>query len=271
MNTSRITLDTQLSQLDQYIEEASRSLKSKPTGNLACYHRGSGFEYYHISKKGSTHGSYISKKQIELARELAQKDYDQRFLTAARKLEGRLISLKEEGIAEKSTIFYQPLASVYSDLSEARQKLVSPYVLPDELFIQNWESVKYSGNPHEFAVHTIFSEKGEKMRSKSEKIIADKLYHLHIPYRYEYPLILADGSTIYPDFSILNVQDRRVVIMEHHGMMQNEKYARKALSIIDQYTLNGFEVGYDVIHTFESDDIPLNTISLEIIIRQNFL
>ena len=36
-------------------------------------------------------------------------------------------------------------------------------------------------------------EKGERVRSKSEKIIADKLYMLGIPYRYEYPLVL-DGN-----------------------------------------------------------------------------
>lgn len=36
--------------------------------------------------------------------------------------------------------------------------------------------------------------KGERGRSKSEKIIADELARCDIPYKYEYPLRIKDGN-----------------------------------------------------------------------------
>ena len=45
----------------------------------------------------------------------------------------------------------------------------------------------------------ILTEKGESVKSKSEKIIADKLNMMNIPYCYEVPLYLKGYGYVKPD------------------------------------------------------------------------
>ena len=271
MTVIRNSIDTQLHLLAGYIEEATLSLKAKPAGNLQCNKRQHGCEFYHRTPENGARGSYIPTNQSDLVHALAQKDYDQRFLAAAQRLQKKLTVSKNNGIVVQSPLIYQPLAAVYSNLSETRKSLVTPYVLPDELFVKEWEMKEYTANPHEFLIQGIFSEKGERMRSKSEKIIADKLYSLHIPYRYECPLQMSDGKIFYPDFTMLNVPERRIVILEHFGMMQNSEYVLKTLEKINRYRLDGYIEGYDIIFTFESEDWPLNTFEVDMLLRRIML
>ena len=49
----------------------------------------------------------------------------------------------------------------------------------------------------------IYTERGERVRSKSEKIIADKLFLQNIPYHYERPIYLKGFGMVYPDFCCL--------------------------------------------------------------------
>ena len=52
-----------------------------------------------------------------------------------------------------------------------------------------------------------YTYKGERVRSKSEMIIANELFRNNIPYKYELPIELENWNkkvTIYPDFTVLN-------------------------------------------------------------------
>ena len=60
--------------------------------------------------------------------------------------------------------------------------------------------------------NAIITEKGEAVRSKSEKIIADKLYMKEIPYVYEQPLYLKGYGYVVPDFKILNVRTKKRIL-----------------------------------------------------------
>lgn len=98
----------------------------------------------------------------------------------------------------------------------------------------------------------LFTERGEKVRSKSEKILADKLYSMGIPYRYEYPLKLGRYGTVYPDFTLLNVKTRKEYLLEHFGMMDNPEYCQKALLKIEEYARCGIYPGKNLLCTFET-------------------
>ena len=50
----------------------------------------------------------------------------------------------------------------------------------------------------------FYTKKGEYVRSKSEKILADMFYDLNIPYEYECQLILRNGYEYYPDFTFIS-------------------------------------------------------------------
>ena len=73
----------------------------------------------------------------------------------------------------------------------------------------------------------LFSENGERVRSKSEVIIADILKNNGIPYRYEYPVLI--NRNIHPDFCCLNVRTRKEYFWEHFGKMDDIEYARQKL------------------------------------------
>ena len=77
----------------------------------------------------------------------------------------------------------------------------------------------------------------ERVRSKSEVIIADTLARHGVPYRYEYPLKLKSGRdgafrTIHPDFLCLNVRTRAEFYWEHFGLMDDPDYLERTLAFI---------------------------------------
>lgn len=151
---------------------------------------------------------------------------------------------------------------IYSDNKE-RRKLIKPLFLTDEEFVQQWESETYLGKGFEDGCAEIYTDKGERVRSKSEKIIADKLYKMQIPYHYERPLKLKSFGTVYPDFTILNVPKRKEIILEHFGMMDNLQYSTGALTKLTTYEMNGYFPGDNLIITHETSETPLNTKLLE--------
>lgn len=55
----------------------------------------------------------------------------------------------------------------------------------------------------------IYTQKGERVRSKSEKTLADYFYYHGIPYKYECPLLLKGFGIIYPDFTFLTRRSQK--------------------------------------------------------------
>lgn len=100
--------------------------------------------------------------------------------------------------------------------------------------------------------------KGERVRSKSELIIADILSKEGVPYRYEYPLYLRGMGRIYPDFTVLNITKREEVFWEHFGMMDDPVYAEGAIKKIATYEQNGIFPGENLILTYEARKNPIN-------------
>ena len=116
----------------------------------------------------------------------------------------------------------------------------------------------------------ILTNRGERVRSKSEKIIADKLLNEGIPYRYECPIRL--GNTIlYPDFTALNKRTRKEFYLEHLGMMDDPNYCNDTISRIELYEKHGLFPGESLLLTFETKNRPLDSRVLDIIVRKYLL
>lgn len=186
--------------LQKIIKEVRGRLLNAPEGNLRITKKRKGVEYYYKEEGGakkskSNNGRYLRKDEYSLVTQLAQRDYDKIIL---KKAEKRVSCIKEflEIYAGTS------LMDVYSKENTYRQKLITPIVLSDEEFVKQWQKITYAGKGFADEEIEIITERGERVRSKSEKIIADKLYSLGIPYRYEYPLELSGNVRVYPDFTI---------------------------------------------------------------------
>lgn len=144
-------------------------------------------------------------------------------------------------------------------------------MLSDAEYIKAWSSVEYIGKTFSEDASQIITERGERVRSKSEKIIADKLYSLGIPYRYECPLALGGNIKMYPDFTILRMLTREEVYLEHFGMMDDVNYVENTIFKLNTYEKNGIYLGVNLFVTYETSKKPMNTMVVDRMLRQLFL
>ena len=124
--------------------------------------------------------------------------------------------------------------------------------------MEKWQTAPYIGKEFLEGTKEFYTENGERVRSKSEVIIANMLKKNHIPYRYECPLCPDGKTTIYPDFTILNVRTRKELYLEHLGMLDDTSYRKDAMKRINFYEKYGIFVGEKLILSFETSSEPLN-------------
>ena len=127
--------------------------------------------------------------------------------------------------------------------------------------VQKWLSEEYVHKPvpDDESMPEYLTDRGERVRSKSELMLANKMNSYGIPYQYEYPLQLQGFGLIHPDFRILLARSGRVVYLEHNGMMSDPMYLDSFMKRQAAYIRNGMIPGRDVIFTFESADHPLDS------------
>ena len=251
MKKIQTLLDAREKYLLQLKRDKEKSLKKVPEGSLRINPKKDKIQYYHRTNPKDSSGTYIRQENFNLAQKLAQKDYDEKILQASEKELKAIQKYKKtcpDIIAEE----------VYESLHEERQKLVHPIRITDEEFIKNWESVAYErkGFPSNYAEY--YTNKGERVRSKSEILIADALEKAGVPYRYEYPLYVKGIGQTHPDFLTLNVRTRKEIFWNHLGMLDDSKYAEDNVWKINQYLKAGYYPGENMILTYETKENPLN-------------
>lgn len=122
---------------------------------------------------------------------------------------------------------------------------------------------EYKGKDFQEGTPVILTEKGERVRSKSEKIMADYFLRHRIPYKYECPLYLKGMGTVYPDFTFLSSKTGEEIYWEHNGRVDVPKYARRMVRKINAYKNNGIYAGEKLILTYETEQTILNTGKIE--------
>ena len=146
---------------------------------------------------------------------------------------------------------------------KSRKAVVVPLIKPIENIIREFESIEYQGKEfNEEDTREYYTSKGERVRSKSEKIIADELYRNGIPYKYELPIDFVDNRgrefNVYPDFTALNKRTGDKWIIEHFGLMDYPEYYDNAMLKLDTYERNGYLLGENLLIFHETDRMPLN-------------
>lgn len=240
-------------------------LSNAPAGTLRIAQRGNAHQYYHRIDSTDRKGTYIKKKSnLNLAKNLAQKDYD---LKVKHEIQHELHAI------ETFLKNYSPeqIEHLYYSLNETRQELITPVYTPDKDILNIWNNVQYDSLDIPDDTPDFYSDNNERVRSKSEIIIANKLKQFNIPYKYEYPLELNTGITVHPDFTCLNVNTRQEIIWEHFGIMGDSEYMNKTLKKINDYAKSGYVLGKNFIATFESSAIPLNSNMIDINIKEYLL
>ncbi len=287
-------LRERVAQLNALLDLKFRALKNAPEGSLRISQCRGDVQYYHRITPDDERGHYIDAAHYELAQGLVQKDYNQRLVKSLKKeikiLQGALCQLEKITASNDVINLLHPL----------RRALITPATLSDSQYATVWLSQKYKGKSSQPDSPELYTARGERVRSKSEVIIADTLARLGVPYRYEFPLTLngggrainsQDGSiprhtatsrdiynshrashhstfTVHPDFLCLNLRTRQEFIWEHFGLMDDPDYAEKAVQKLNSYNENAIFPGHNLIITTESVSVPLNIKHIERLIQK---
>lgn len=242
---------------EKLLYKAERRLAHAPDGSvLVKTSRGKYHQYYYSGQNNARDKKYAGKAELPHIKRIIQRDYDRKV---KKLLEKRLSSLESLlKLCEKES-----LTDLYHMLPPARKCLVTPIQETDTEFVENWFSAHRASSNSYPLQSVILTNKKETVRSKSEKIIADKLNEMNVPYVYEAPLFLSGYGTVYPDFTVLNVRARETVYLEHFGMMDDPEYAGKMQKKLLAYQKNDLWFGNGLLYTFESEGNPLDVEVLE--------
>ncbi|MCQ2527167.1 MAG: hypothetical protein MJ130_10415 [Lachnospiraceae bacterium] len=237
-------------ELKANVDSINKRLSKYPKGMLKVRKTNMRFSYC-IKDIDTKKIAYVRKENIKQAQTITQRDYEQSYL----KIAEREISDIERILAKN---YSDRAKNCYSGIIEGRKRLVQPFEMSDEDFVNQWSAVPYKSKDFmENDATEYYTDNGERVRSKSELIIANMLKTLNIPYKYECPLKLGN-IIVYPDFTILDVKGRTEKYLEHFGMMGDIDYVNNMVLKISSYEQNNIFLGDRLICTFESAKRPLN-------------
>lgn len=257
----------QLTLRNEQLKRLSEYLKSKlsdaPAENLAVGSSHGKPRYYSRNAK-SRKLVYLSKEKTAELKALQQKEYNSNLLKTAlngqKAIEKALKTLDKckdpeqiflETEKERTTLI-EPFGRIEDGKgSWMLGKVPRKYISPDSPYVTN---------------------AGERVRSKSELIIANKLFDKGIKYQYEMNTSL-DGEIAgnNPDFTVLNGRTGMVYIWEHFGMIDKPEYAKDTVVKLDNYRKYGYLPGKNLIITFESSVTPLSTEAIDSVIKEYLL
>lgn len=242
------------------------AIDKAPPGRIHVLKSARRTQYYLRECKSDKTGRYLPKSNPNSIKIYLQKAYNQKAI----KLISTEISNLEYLLNNSNEIELE-IQNLYSQEIQDIKERITPIAMSDEDYAALWLSELYVGK--EFNDDTTFFETNnkERVRSKSELTIANALAKHHIPYKYERPLSLKCGTTIYPDFTVLNVKTRREIYWEHRGMMDDEYYAVRAVRRFKVMQNDDIILGKNLIITEETASNPLGTNEIEKIIQSYFL
>lgn len=246
--------------LSKSVRDIEEKLALLPEGRVNVRHLNKKDYYSCITLDG--HEKYLGPNDTNLIESLVQKDYLKRVLKEAR---------RELKALEKMLKIYPGtlVEDVFDSLPEGRKAHAKPVNICDDEFAKKWMETPYRRKAFGRDAPEFYTIKGERVRSKSEVIIADRLMANGIPYRYECPLKLGK-KIIHPDFTILRMSDRKILYHEHCGKIGDPQYAEDMLVRARDYNRAGILFGDRLFYTFESETVPLDMKNLDDIIRQHY-
>lgn len=242
-----------------------RNFPNHPEGKIHVIINKSRAQYYIRYNPTDTSGVYLPKNEKDKIRRYLQKQYD---IEEVKIIDKEIKAL--EKMLEKSSGLITLERNYYSSRHEEIKQFINPIDVNDDDYIMWWKSIPYERKTINERLPLYITDGGEQVRSKSEVNIANKLFKMNIPYRYECPLRIDKENVIHPDFTILDVKRRCEVYWEHRGMMDDRDYSRHSVSRIRDYEKAGFFLGDKLIITEETSVTPLGTYEIERIISHYF-
>ncbi len=229
------------------LEKRTNNARNPQKGFIKASHKHGSYQFYFKGKNDSKY-RYVPVSEKKKIGKILQGEYEEVLLKTVR---------KNCAVLRHAIRNLIPVEDRYERMSPGKKELIDPIISTRQSYIDAWYR-KYPGGMNPYFEEGVYqTDRGEKVRSKSEKILADLFYKREIPYQYEPEITLKDGSKVYPDFLLLNVRERRTFIWEHFGMLSDDDYAKKNMRKICSYDESGFSLGVGLLISSESDEVPL--------------
>lgn len=248
-------LNEEKDNLERMLSEAKASIRDAPEGRVRLKMNRKSLEFYYRKEPQDKEGTYIPVGERDVAVKLVQKRYLERFCQIAEKQLKQIRDFLDQ---------YDPCAleKVFETENELRKRFVQPLAAPNDIYTKSWTSVAYEGLPFSENSPEHYTHKNLRVRSKSEAMIANALDKAGIPFKYECPLAL-HGQIVYPDFTILRIYDKKILYWEHFGILDEIDYRNTMISKLHSYESEGIFPGDQLIITFETGKMPLNSRTIQ--------
>ena len=249
--------------LKKRILKLEENLETLPKVHLYYLKKGNGLQYYWRDSGRGRKAHYISKEDKTKIRQVANASYIHKVLPNLRKNLAAAESFVKlhSGVDEED---------IFSSMPKELQIIDGNLYVSNSAYMNRWQMQEYVRNPYKPEGLVHYTIRGEKVRSKSESMIADGVYRYSLAYLLERPLKLRNGKVIYPDFVILHPETLEEIYWEHFGMMNDPYYASEAFRRIQLLDESGIKLGKNLICTFENGDVPLSSALIDSYIRQFF-
>ena len=285
-NSSKTAICTQIESLLDYLNDLNDNIEQDDSDGYLALKNVRGTTRFFLRKDGSC--TYLKREEVS---RLAQKSYLRELRKAAKSEIAQLekcLSILENGT---------DINEVYETLPDPLKPFVKPLSLSDDDYAARWQEgnlvVKRKRIHAEDDYHKFKTMRGDYVGSKSEAIIADRLFANNIPYHYEvaftpegeadtsrpvfdmYGRLMGyeglgtdpyDRDTLHPDFYVLNKRTRKTYYWEHLGRLNDLKYCVDNLNRIVRIIDAGYTIGEEILITHEDARNPLRLESIDEII-----
>lgn len=260
MFENEVKIRKRIEYIESELKKYEQMGKSFPEGEIIVARNNNAYKWY-VKYDGKT--NYLSKKQKDLARQLALKKYYQ-YKTEELELELRACQ-EYIGFAEMARNKTEQMMT-----HDEYVRLLDGQFCSASKELKKWMEEDFETNNDHPETRNIKATQGRFVRSKSEAIIDKLLYSYGIPFRYEQKLVLGN-TTIHPDFTIRHPRNGKIYYWEHMGMMDNPDYIANACNKIKLYCRNGIVPSVNLILTYETKESPLDIETIEQMIKEYFV
>lgn len=229
------------------LQKAQARLAEEVDGSLEIMHNKGSIQYRHLRRNpqtGKRERVYLAKGD-PMVKRLAQWHYNKKIYGY---LKAKLKDMQRLSAGYSDEAVYE----FYENLPEERRVLIEPLVKSPRQRLKEWSELPYQGKGFRSGDVAIMTGRQERVRSKSEKILADLFAGYGLFYKYECPLVLNDKTVLHPDFTFFNPKKGHEIYWEHQGMMDDMAYADYARKREQKYEENGIFRGERLIITHET-------------------
>jgi len=205
---------------------------------------------YELLPDGVMKEKYLKKKKLSSCRHSIERYCSEHTLRKVRKALYDLKTHPETYIGDD----YQRL---FADFELAFGRLVPAAFHSNRFLYDDWAN-HYNRCAYREEELIYRTKRGEYVRSKFELMVADTLWEMQIPYRYECRLSLGNRPYL-PDFMLRSPISGDLYLLEAFGMMDSPEYAANALQKLKDYQSCGYHLGKNLLAVFDSIAAPFET------------